>query len=50
MRNNIFIGALLIALISCWGCEDKDLLTLSEDIAQNEMQALSKTEYVLTLD
>jgi len=50
MRNNIFIGALLIALISCWGCEDKDLLTISEDIPQNEMQDLSKAEYVLTLD
>ena len=49
MRNNIFIGALLIALISCWGCEDKELLTLSGDITQNEMQNLSKAEYVLTL-
>lgn len=49
MKNIFKSGVFLIALLSFWGCEDKELLTINGDIAPNAMNDLSATEYVLSL-
>jgi hypothetical protein len=49
MKNILNIGVFLIVLLSFWGCEDKELLTISDEIAQNGMNDLSESEYVLSL-
>jgi hypothetical protein len=49
MKKIINISVFLIALLSFRGCEKKELLTINGEIAPNEMDNLSKTEYVLSL-
>jgi hypothetical protein len=49
MKHIRNIGVFLIALLSVWACEDKELLTISGEIAPNEMNDLSASDYVLSL-
>lgn len=51
MKKKSIITVLAIALVSFWGCEKKELITLNtENVSQNELQALSKADYVLALE
>lgn len=49
MKNILKLSVFLIALLAFRGCEKKDLLTINGEIAPNEMDNLSNTEYVLSL-